>query len=412
MKNTLLIKNIGILQTPVGSYSHKGEKQGENIKMKDAALLIEDGIIKEICENGKLPKGAEEVTTIIDAEGKLVTPGLVEGHTHLVFGGYRQNEIPLKLKGATYLDILRAGGGILDTVRHTRQASFEELYNKSFDFLDEMMALGVTTCEAKSGYGLDMENEIKMLQAVKALEENHPMDMVSTFMGAHAIPDEYKDKADAFIDMLCEEVIPEVERQQLAEFADVFCEDSVFNVAQSKKYLESAKAHGLGLKIHADEIEEIGGSELAGEMGAISAEHLIAIGEKGMAAMAKAGTTAMLLPATSFYLGKTFAPARRMIELNIPVAIASDFNPGSCPSLNLQFAINLGYLRYKMTPEEILTAVTINPACAIGRGDKVGTLEAGKQADLVIWDAPNMEMLCYRFGSNLAMQVIKKGSLV
>ncbi|MBE6035466.1 imidazolonepropionase [Aminipila sp.] len=412
MKNTLLIKNIGILQTPVGSYSHKGEKQGENIKMKDAALLIEDGIIKEICENGKLPKGAEEVTTIIDAEGKLVTPGLVEGHTHLVFGGYRQNEIPLKLKGATYLDILRAGGGILDTVRHTRQASFEELYNKSFDFLDEMMALGVTTCEAKSGYGLDMENEIKMLQAVKALEENHPMDMVSTFMGAHAIPDEYKDKADAFIDLLCEEVIPEVERQQLAEFADVFCEDSVFNVAQSKKYLESAKAHGLGLKIHADEIEEIGGSELAGEMGAISAEHLIAIGEKGMAAMAKAGTTAMLLPATSFYLGKTFAPARRMIELNIPVAIASDFNPGSCPSLNLQFAINLGYLRYKMTPEEILTAVTINPACAIGRGDKVGTLEAGKQADLVIWDAPNMEMLCYRFGSNLAMQVIKKGSLV
>ncbi|WP_312091339.1 imidazolonepropionase [Aminipila sp.] len=412
MKNTLLIKNIGILQTPVGSYSHKGEKQGENIKMKDAALLIEDGIIKEICENGQLPKGSEEVTTIIDAEGKLVTPGLVEGHTHLVFGGYRQNEIPLKLKGATYLDILRAGGGILDTVRHTRQASFEELYNKSFDFLDEMMALGVTTCEAKSGYGLDMENEIKMLQAVKALEQNHPMDMVSTFMGAHAIPDEYKDKADAFIDMLCEEVIPEVERQQLAEFADVFCEDSVFNVAQSKKYLESAKAHGLGLKIHADEIEEIGGSELAGEMGAISAEHLIAIGEKGMAAMAKAGTTAMLLPATSFYLGKTFAPARRMIELNIPVAIASDFNPGSCPSLNLQFAINLGYLRYKMTPEEILTAVTINPACAIGRGDKVGTLEAGKQADLVIWDAPNMEMLCYRFGSNLAMQVIKKGSLV
>jgi imidazolonepropionase len=412
MKNTLLIKNIGILQTPVGSYSHKGEKQGENIKMKDAALLIEDGIIKEICENGELPKGSEEVTTIIDAEGKLVTPGLVEGHTHLVFGGYRQNEIPLKLKGATYLDILRAGGGILDTVRHTRQASFEELYNKSFDFLDEMMALGVTTCEAKSGYGLDMENELKMLQVVKALEENHPMDMVSTFMGAHAIPDEYKDKADEFIDMLCEEVIPEVERQQLAEFADVFCEESVFNVAQSKKYLESAKAHGLGLKIHADEIEEIGGSELAGEMGAISAEHLIAIGDKGMAAMAKAGTTAMLLPATSFYLGKTFAPARRMIELNIPVAIASDFNPGSCPSLNLQFAINLGYLRYKMTPEEILTAVTINPACAIGRGDKVGTLEAGKQADLVIWDAPNMEMLCYRFGSNLAMQVIKKGSLV
>lgn len=412
MKNTLLIKNIGILQTPTGSFSHKGEKQGENVKLKDAALLIEDGIIKEICEEGKLPEGAENADTVIDAEGRLVTPGLVEGHTHLVFGGYRQNEIPMKLKGATYLDILNAGGGILDTVRHTRQATFEELYNKSFDFLDEMMALGVTTCEAKSGYGLDMENEIKMLKVVKTLDENHPMDMVSTFMGAHAIPDEYKDKADDYIEMLCREVIPEVKKQGLAEFADVFCEDSVFDVPQSRKYMECAKAHGLGLKIHADEIEEIGGSELAGEMGAISAEHLIAIGENGLASMAKAGTTAMLLPATSFYLGKTFAPARKMIELGIPVAIASDFNPGSCPSLNLQFAINLGYLRYKMTPEEILTAVTINPACAIGRGDKVGTLEVGKQADIVIWDAPNMEMLCYRFGSNLAMQVIKEGILV
>lgn len=412
MKNTLLIKNIGTLQTPVGSYSHTGEKQGENVKMKDAALLIEDGIIKEICENGKLPDGAQDADTIIDAEGKLVTPGLVEGHTHLVFGGYRQNEIPMKLKGATYLDILNAGGGILDTVRHTRQASFEELYDKAFDFLDEMMALGVTTCEAKSGYGLDLDNELKMLKVVKTLDENHPMDMVSTFMGAHAIPDEYKGKADEFIDLLCNEMIPEVKKQKLAEFVDVFCEDSVFDVPQSKKYLECAKKHGFGLKIHADEIEEIGGSELAGEMGAISAEHLIAIGEKGMDSMAKAGTTAMLLPATSFYLGKTFAPARRMIELGIPVAIASDFNPGSCPSLNLQFAINLGYLRYKMTPEEILTAVTINPACAIGRGQEVGTVETGKQADLVIWDAPNMEMLCYRFGSNLAMQVIKKGILV
>lgn len=412
MNNTLLIKNIGILQTPTGSFSHKGEKQGENMKLKDAAILIEDGIIKEICEGGKLPEGAEDTAACIDAEGKLVTPGLVEGHTHLVFGGYRENEIPMKLKGATYLDILKAGGGILDTVRHTRAASFEELYDKSFDFLDEMMALGVTTCEAKSGYGLDAENEIKMLKVIKALDESHPMDMAATFMGAHAVPDEYKGRADEFIEMLCKEMIPEIKKQGLAEFCDVFCEDSVFDVEQSRKYMKCAKEHGFGLKIHADEIEEIGGSELAGELEAVSAEHLIAIGEKGMAAMAKGGTTAMLLPATSFYLGKTFAPARRMIELGIPVALASDFNPGSCPSLNLQFAINLGYLRYKMTPEEILTAVTINSACAIGKGEQVGTIEVGKQGDLVIWDAPNMERLCYRFGSNLAMQVIKKGVLV
>ena len=406
----LLIKNIGCLQTPTGSYSHKGSKQGQNIKLIDAAIAVEDGIIKEITSGGKLPAG--EFDQVIDAEGKLVTPGLVDGHTHLVFGGYRQNEIPMKLAGAGYLDILRAGGGILDTVRKTREATYEELYDKSAAFLDEMLSFGITTCEAKSGYGLDMENEIKMLEVIKALGENHPADVVPTFMGAHAIPPEYEGRGDEYIDMMCNEVIPEVRKRGLAEFCDVFCEDSVFDSAQSKKYLEAARAQGFELKIHADEIEDIGGSKLAGELEAVSAEHLIAAGEEGMDAMAEGGTTAMLLPATSFYLGKTFAPARTMIEKGIPVCIASDFNPGSCPSLNLQLAINLGYLRYKMTPEEILTAVTINPACAINRGELVGTLEEGKQADIVIWNAPDMEMLCYRFGSNLAQTVIKKGEVI
>lgn len=409
---TLLVKNIGCLQTPVGSYSHKGEQQAENLKLQDAAILIEDGVIKEITSEGNLPTDAEEVDAVIDAEGNLVTPGLVEGHTHMVFGGYRQNEIPLKLKGAGYLDILRAGGGILDTVRKTRAASFEELYQKTEGFLDEMMGFGVTTCEAKSGYGLDFDTEVKMLEVLKKLNEDHPMDIVSTFMGAHAIPEEYKDRADAFIDMLCEKLLPYVKEHDLAEFADVFTEDSVFNYEQSREYLECAKGYGFDLKIHADEIEAIGGSVLAGEIGAVSCEHLIAINEEGLASMAEAGTTAMCLPATSFYLGADFAPARKMIELGIPVAMASDFNPGSCPSLNLQFVMNLGCLKYKMLPEEILTAVTINPACAINRGDKVGTLEPGKKGDLVIWDAPNMEMLCYRFGSNLALQVIKEGNLV
>ena len=409
---TLLVKNIGCLQTPVGSYSHKGEQQAENLKLQDAAILIEDGVIKEITSEGNLPTDAEEVDAVIDAEGNLVTPGLVEGHTHMVFGGYRQNEIPLKLKGAGYLDILRAGGGILDTVRKTRAASFEELYQKTEGFLDEMMGFGVTTCEAKSGYGLDFDTEVKMLEVLKKLNEDHPMDIVSTFMGAHAIPEEYKDRADAFIDMLCEKLLPYVKEHDLAEFADVFTEDSVFNYEQSRRYLECAKGYGFDLKIHADEIEAIGGSVLAGEIGAVSCEHLIAINEEGLASMAEAGTTAMCLPATSFYLGADFAPARKMIELGIPVAMASDFNPPSCPSLNLQFVMNLGCLKYKMLPEEILTAVTINPACAINRGDKVGTLEPGKKGDLVIWDAPNMEMLCYRFGSNLALQVIKEGNLV
>jgi len=398
------------LQTPTGSYSHKGSKQAQNIKLIDAAIAVEDGIIREITQGGRLPQG--EFDKVIDAEGKLVTPGLVDGHTHLVFGGYRQNEIPLKLEGADYLDILRAGGGILDTVRKTREASFEELYDKSEEFLDEMLALGVTTCEAKSGYGLDPENEIKMLEVIKALDENHPMDVAATFMGAHAIPPEYEGRGDEYIDMLCDEVIPEVRRRGLAQFCDVFCEDSVFDAEQSRRYLEAARSQGFELKIHADEIEDIGGSKLAGEMEAISAEHLIAAGDEGMDSMAKGGTSAMLLPATSFYLGKNYAPAKTMIEKGIPVCIASDFNPGSCPSLNLQLAINLGYLKYRMTPEEILTAVTINPACAIDRGDLIGSLEEGKQADIVIWNAPDMEMLCYRFGSNLAETVIKKGEIV
>ena len=406
----LLIKNIGWLQTPAGSYSHKGSKQGKNLKLKDAAIAVEDGIIREITEDDKLPEG--EFDQEIDAEGKLATPGFVDGHTHLVFGGYRQNEIPMKLAGAGYLDILRAGGGILDTVRKTREASFEELYAKSEGFLDEMLNMGITTCEAKSGYGLDMENELKMLEVIKALGEKHPMDVVPTFMGAHAIPPEYEGRGDEYIEMLCSEVIPEVRKRGLAEFCDVFCEDSVFNAEQSRKYMEKAREYGFELKIHADEIEDIGGSRLAGELEAVSAEHLIAAGESGMDSMAAGGTTAMLLPATSFYLGKTYAPARTMIDKGIPVAIASDFNPGSCPSLNLQLAVNLGYLRYKMTPEEILTAVTINPACAINRGDLVGTIEEGKQADIVIWDAPDFEMLCYRFGSNLADKIIKKGELI
>lgn len=410
--STLLIKNIGCLQTPVGSFSHGGEKQGENVKLHSASVLIEDGILRKICSDGELACSEAAADVVLDAEGNLVTPGLVEGHTHMIFGGYRQNEIPLKLKGAGYLDILRAGGGILDTVRKTRAASFWELYDKTEGFLDEMMGLGVTTCEAKSGYGLDFETEVKMLEVLKKLNEDHPMDVVSTFMGAHAVPEEYKGKEDAFIDMLCETVIPYVKEHELAEFCDVFTEDSVFNVEQSRRYLECARAHGFGLKVHADEIEAIGGSQLAGQLGAVSCEHLISIDEEGLAALAKGGVTAMCLPATSFYLGASFAPARRMIELGIPVAMASDFNPGSCPSLNLQFVMNLGYLKYRMTPEEILTAVTINPACAIGRGHLVGTLEEGKQADLVIWDAPNMEMLCYRFGSNLALQTIKKGILV
>ena len=405
-----LLKNIGCIQTPVGSHPHRGKEQGENVKYFNAAIAMEDGVMTEITSDGKLPEGDFDIE--YNAGGKLVTPGLVDGHTHLVFGGYRQHELAMKLAGADYLDILKAGGGIIDTVRKTREADKSELYIKSAGFLDEMIGMGVTTCEAKSGYGLTTECEIKMLKVIRDLNARHYMDVVATFMGPHAVPPEYEGRGDEYIDMVCSEMLPAVKEDKLAEFCDVFCEDSVFNAEQSRRYLECARNMGFGLKVHADEIEAIGGSELAGELGAVSAEHLIAITEAGMDALAEGGTIAMCLPATSFYLGKTFAPARRMIEKEIPVAIASDFNPGSCPSLNLQFAMNLGCIKYRMTPEEVLTAVTINPACGIGKGETVGTIEPGKQGDLVIWNAPDFEMVCYRFGSNMVNRVIKCGELV
>ena len=273
----LLVKNIGLLQTPVGSHSHRGKEQGENLKLLDASVLIEDGIITAITSDGIVACDESEADTVVDAEGKLVTPGLVEGHTHLVFGGYRQHEIPLKLKGAGYLDILRAGGGIMDTVRKTREASFEELYDKTEGFLDEMMGLGVTTCEAKSGYGLELETELKMLEVLKKLNEDHPMDIVSTFMPAHAVEEQWKGKEEEYIKLCCDEMMPVVKEKNLAEFIDIFTEDSVFNAEQSRVYLERAKELGFGLKIHADEIEAIGGSVLAGQMKAASAEHLIVI---------------------------------------------------------------------------------------------------------------------------------------
>ncbi len=408
----LLIKNIGLLATPLGKSAKGGKAQAECQKIKNAAVLCDGGRIVSIFENGELPSSLREDCRIIDAEGCLVTPGLIDCHTHLVFGGWRHHEIPLKLQGASYLDILKAGGGILDTVRHTRKMSEEELFLRSRAFIDEMLSLGVTTVESKSGYGLTCEDELKQLRVNRRLQEETPADLVSTFLGAHAVPPEYRGRPGEYIDYLCKVVLPAVKEENLAEFCDVFCEDSVFNVEESRKMLLSAQELGLRSKIHADEIEAIGGAVLAGEIGAVTAEHLIATNQEGIESMARGGVIAALLPATSFYLNKTFAPARAMIEAGIPVAIASDFNPGSCPSLNLQFAINLGYLKYRMLPEEILTAVTLNAAAAVGRADRLGTVEIGKQADLVIWNADSFEMLCYRFGSNQAKSVIKKGEII
>lgn len=406
-----LIYNIGTLQTPLGSFPRAGAAQGENRKYHNAAVLCEGGRIKAVYENGALPETGADAETI-DAQGCLVTPGLIDAHTHLVFGGWRQNEIPLKLKGAGYLDILRAGGGILSTVRATRGADEDGLLARSRAFLDELLAQGVTTVEIKSGYGLDRDTELKQLRVIRRLNETHPMDAVPTYLGAHAVPEEYAGKSGEYIDFIISDMLPLIQREGLAEFCDVFLETGVFGVGESRRLLTAARERGFGLKLHADEIDELGGSLLAGELGAVSAEHLIATGERGMAAMAKGGVIAVLLPCTSLYLDKSFARARDMIAHGIPVAVATDFNPGSCPSLNLGLCMTMAYLKYRMTPEEILSAVTINAACAVNRGRSTGTIEPGKKADMVIWNAEDMETLCYRMGSNLAGTVIKNGTTV
>ena len=407
----LLIYNIGLLQTPVGNTSQRGTAQGENKRYRNASVLIEGETIAAIAENGALPDCPPD-TERLDAEGAFVTPGWVDAHTHLVFGGWRQHEIPLKLRGASYLEILQSGGGILDTVRQTRTRDEDALFSRAMGFLDEQLRFGVTTTEIKSGYGLDLEHERKQLRVIRRLKNEHAMDVVATCMAAHAVPPEYSGKTNAYVDLICNEILPRVAEEALAQYCDVFCETGVFSVAQSRRVLETARQLGLGLKIHADEIDSLGGALLAGELGAASAEHLIATDDSGISALAEGNVTACLLPQTSLYLNKNFARAREMISRGVAVAVASDFNPGSCPSLNLQLSANLSYLRYRMTPEETLTALTLNAASAIGLGNRIGTIEPGKQADLTLWNADGMEMLCYRMGSNQIKAVVKKGKVV
>ncbi|MDP3448528.1 MAG: imidazolonepropionase [Eubacteriales bacterium] len=407
----LLIHNISLLQTPVGNESLRGEAQGENRKYRNASVLIDGETICAVAENGAIPPCPPD-TMRLDARGAFVTPGWVDAHTHLVFGGWRQHEIPLKLRGAGYIEILQSGGGILDTVRQTRALGEDALFSRAWGFLDEQLRFGVTTTEIKSGYGLDLENECKQLRVIRRLKDEHAMDIVATCMAAHAVPPEFAGRTEAYVDYVCEIILPRVAKEHLAHYCDVFCETGVFSVEQSRRVLETARALGMGLKIHADEIDALGGALLAGELGAVSAEHLIATDDAGISALSAGHVIACLLPQTSLYLNKGFARAREMIVRNVAVCVASDFNPGSCPSLNLQLSANLAYLRYRMTPEETLTALTLNAACAIGLGNRLGSIEPGKQADLTLWNADGMELLCYRMGTNQVKAVVKRGKVV
>lgn len=406
----LVIVNIGALATPKGRTARAGDGQAEISLTKDAWIGVKDGLITEV---GGMADGrgnaSDLAVDVLDAGGLLVTPGLVDSHTHMVFGGWRHKELALKLKGVPYLEILKGGGGILSTVRSTRASSLDALVEKGLWILDQMLEHGTTTVEAKSGYGLTLEDEMKQLEALAIMAKEHPIDIVPTLMGAHAVPEEYFDDKEGYIKLICERMIPEAATRGLAAFCDVFCEKGVFSPAETSRICECARTYGLGVKIHADEINDTGGAHLAAELGAITAEHLIHAADDGLRAMAEAGTIAVLLPCTSFYLDEDYARARRIIELGAPVALATDFNPGSTTNLNLQMAMTIALLKYRMRPEEVLTGVTLNGAAAMGLAESHGSIEPGKAADLVIWQAPDLDYLLYRYGTNMVGTVVKAG---
>ena len=369
MKVDLIIKNIKSLYTLQGPNRPRIKDEMKELGLiENGIVAIKDGKIAYVGQ-GELPKEFEtsEDTKIIDATGKTVIPGLVDSHTHLVHGGSREHELAMKLKGAKYLEILEAGGGIHSTVKATKNASFLELYEQAKKSLDIMLSFGVTTVEAKSGYGLDdFDTEIKQMEVAKKLNEDHPVDVVSTFMGAHAIPERYKDDPDKFVNAIIDEMIPEIAKRSLAKFCDVFCEKGVFDLEQTKKILKAGLNYGLLPKVHADEIEPIGGAELAAEVGCISADHLVAASDKGIDMMAEKGVIANLLPGTSFYLqAAKHARAKEMIKRGVAVSLSTDYNPGSCPTENMQLVMSFASLIYKMTPEEVLTASTINGAASL-----------------------------------------------
>ena len=413
MKADLILKNIGKLVTMQGSSSFRVKEEMNKINIiENAYIAVKNGKILAIGVGDEFGNLCGEDTKIHDAEGLLVTPGLIDSHTHLIHGGSRENEFSMKLNGVPYIEILNNGGGILSTVKATKEASEEELYKKAKKSLDRMLEFGVTTVEEKSGYGLELNTEIKQLEVARALDKNHPVDLVHTFLGAHAVPEEYKENHKAYIDILVDVMMPKIKDMGLAEFCDVFCEEGVFTIEESEYILQKAKEMGYKLKIHADEIVPIGGAELAAKLGCISADHLMAASDEGLKSMAENGVIANILPGTSFNLNKPSADARKMIDLNVPVSLSSDYNPGSCPSENLQFVMQLGCLNLKMTPNEVLSAVTTNAAHCIDRANEIGSIEVGKKADIAIFDAPNVEYLMYHFGINHIDRVYKEGKLV
>jgi imidazolonepropionase len=410
-KVDLIIKNASELLTlsPVSK-----EESGLGI-IRNGAIVVENGKISWVGKTKELSKRIllRQKGKKIDAQGKVVMPGLIDSHTHLVFAGSREREFELRIQGLSYLEIAERGGGILSTVEATRKASFEELFLLGKKRLNRMLSKGVTTLEAKSGYGLSPKDELKILKVTRALHEGHPIDLVPTFLGAHTIPREFKNDRKQYIDLLIQKMIPKVAEEKLAEFCDVFCEEKAFDLQESRKILETGKEYGLKPKIHADQLSSSGGAELAAEVDAYSADHLEYVSPAGIEKMAEKGVTAVLLPGASFFLSmKKFPPVREMIERGVTVALASDLNPGSSMTESLPLIMTMGCTMFRMLPGEVIQATTIHAAKAIGRENEIGSLEVGKQADIAIFDIPNYRYLPYHFGVDHVDTVIKKGIII
>jgi len=410
-KVDLIIKNARELLTLSPFFK---DESGLGI-IPNGAIAINEGKILWVGKTADLPKqfAIDSHGLEIDATGKVVMPGLIDAHTHLVFGGSRENEFEQRIQGLSYLEIAGKGGGILSTVEATRRASFEELFSLGKKRLDRLLSKGVTTIEAKSGYGLSLEAELKILRVMRALQEDHPVDIVPTFLGAHTFPKEFKDERRRYIDLLIKEMIPKVAEERLAEFCDAFCEEKAFNLEESREILEAGKQYGLKPKIHADQLSPGGGAELAAEVGAYSADHLEYVSQRGIERMAEKGVTAVLLPGASFFLSmKKYPPAREMIEKGVAVALSTDLNPGSSMTESLPLMMTMGCLFFKMTPKEAIQAVTIHAARATGREKEIGSLDVRMKADVVLLDIPNYRYLPYHFGVDHVQIVIKNGRVV
>mgnify|MGYP001770839206 FL=1 len=380
--------------------------------LADAGVLCEHGLITWVGRMSDWNRALPDTVSELDAEGKVVLPGFVDAHTHAMFAGHRAHEFALRARGATYQEIAEAGGGILGTITHVRAASKKELKKQTRRYLTAMMQHGTTTVEIKTGYGLEMVSEIKMLEAINELNDEEMMTIVPTFLGAHAYPPEYKGNPSAYVDLVVQQMIPYVGKKKLATFCDVFCEKGYFDLEASERILMEGKTWGMQPKVHADELTPLGGAELAARVGAVSADHLEHISPQGIAALQEAGVVATLLPGVSFFLGHGYAPARALIDAGVAVAIASDFNPGSCMSFSLPMMMTIACTQMRMTPEEAVTACTLNAAAALNLSSTVGSIEVGKRADLIVADVPDYRFLAYHVGVNPIVTTIKNGTIL